>query len=261
MRVPTVGAVDLVIGSMMIGCASRSLSALREQAATTQAATMQAPPLWEGIKWPSGWTYGDDGRGWLFHGWSVVIPRVEKNYRELLVDCSSGGLIHDHALLSPFSVGHFGSGYMLPAIVLTVICNNRDGDVSPSQPWCGCELWQLWLLHAVVHVGWELVENSAAFLQLWDKCFGEASTDGVSHAPLVGDSVLNSVGDVICATCGYLLCVYVVYPLWRECAREADRADVCWWWWCAMAGAGVCIVYPWLHMYHGYLMCANVCKR
>lgn len=66
--------------------------------------------------------------------------------------------------------------------------------------WCG-QLWIAVLLEAI----WEMVENSSFVINYYRQ--KTTSTD------YQGDTVLNSLCDILCVVAGYALCLYVPYSI------------------------------------------------
>jgi hypothetical protein len=86
-------------------------------------------------------------------------------------------------LLDPYSFTHLLHGFLLCWLILWLLPRWRMG-------------WQLWLAMAV-ECGWELLENSSFVIHRY-----RAQTAALRYA---GDSIVNSVGDVLICGLGFLL--------------------------------------------------------
>lgn len=86
-------------------------------------------------------------------------------------------------LLDPYSFTHLLHGFLLCWLILWILPRWGAG-------------WQLWLA-MTIECGWELLENSSFIIQRY-----RAQTAALGYA---GDSVVNSVGDILICGLGFLL--------------------------------------------------------
>jgi hypothetical protein len=86
-------------------------------------------------------------------------------------------------LLDPYSFTHMLHGFLLCWLILWLLPRWRGG-------------WQLWLA-MTIECGWELLENSTFVIQRY-----RTQTAALGYA---GDSIVNSVGDVLICGLGFLL--------------------------------------------------------
>jgi hypothetical protein len=86
-------------------------------------------------------------------------------------------------LLDPYSFTHLLHGFLLCGLITLALCRWPMG-------------WQLWLA-VLVESGWELLENSAFVIQRY-----RTQTESLGY---VGDSVVNSMGDILVCALGFLV--------------------------------------------------------
>lgn len=121
-----------------------------------------------------------------------------------LVWCSDAWSKHtSQHLLDPYSFTHFLHGFLFCA-VLSLVGRGRI-----PYPWM--------LAGAVLlEGGWELLENSAFIIERY-----RANTASLEYA---GDSILNSVGDLVCCASGLVVC----YRLgWKRALALFVAIEVC----------------------------------